>query len=49
MEVDLRNEDKKYRYLYFFLIDKWNEIVFNDLPESVRFGVYIYSLIIIIY
>lgn len=42
MEVDLTSEEKKKRYLYFFIKNKLADVFFSGLPESVKFGVCIY-------
>lgn len=39
VEVFLNSKDKKKRRLYFFIQDKWEEVVFNGLPESIKFAV----------
>lgn len=44
MEVDLRSEEKNKRYLYFFVKDKWSEVLFKGLPERVEFGVFFFFI-----
>lgn len=39
MEVDLRSHEASKRKLHFFINNKQQKLVFNRLPDRVKFGV----------